>query len=230
VFGAEETFRGIGSAGGLHGEVRIGDSMLMIGGGLPGKEFRVSPTSIALHIYVKDTDAVYQRALAAGANSIYAPADMEYGERSAGLKDQAGNYWYVATHKGPRYVPEGLHDVNVYLHPLRADPVIKFLTQAFGARQRARYASPDGVVHHAQVEMGTSVLEMGEAHGPFQPLSSMLYLYVPDVDAVYRSALAAGASSLQEPADQPWGDRVASVKDAFGNTWNIATHIGGKPA
>jgi PhnB protein len=224
AFSAEETFRGIGSAGGLHGEVRIGDSMLMIGGGLPGKEFAVTPTTVALHIYVKDTDAVYQRALAVGATSIYAPADMDYGERSAGVKDRAGNYWYIATHKGPRYVPEGLHDVNVYLHPLRADPVIKFLAQAFGAQERARYASPDGVVHHAQVQMRTSVLEMGEAHGPFQPLSSMFYLYLPDADAAYRSALAAGASSLQEPADQPWGDRVATVKDAFGNTWNIATH------
>jgi len=230
VFGAEETFRGIGSAGGLHGEVRIGDSMLMIGGGLPGKKFGVTPATTALHIYVKDTDAVYQRALAAGATSTYAPADMEYGERSAGVKDQAGNYWYIATHKGPRYVPQGLHDVNVYLHPLRAEPVIKFLTQAFGAHQRAKYASPDGVVHHAQVQLGTSVLEMGEAHGAFQPMPSMLYLYVPDADRAYRSALAAGASSLQEPADQPWGDRIATVKDAFGNTWSIATHLGVKPA
>jgi PhnB protein len=230
VFGAEETFRGIGSAGGLHAEVRIGDSMLMIGGGLAGKEFAATPTATALHLYVKDTDAVYQRALAADATSIYAPAEMEYGERSAGVKDQAGNYWYIATHKGPHYVPQGLHNVNVYLHPLRADPVIRFMTEAFGAHERARYASPDGVVHHAQVQMGTSVLEMGEAHGPFQPLSSMLYLYVPDADAAYRNALAAGASSLQKPADQPWGDRMATVKDVFGNTWNIATHTGAKSA
>ena len=230
AFGAEETYRGTGSAGGLHAEVRIGDSMLMIGGGFPGKEFRVTPTTTALHIYVKDTDAVYQRALKAGATSTNEPADMEYGERSAGVKDKAGNYWYIATHKGPRYVPKDLNDVQVYLHPHRADPVIKFLQRAFGGHERARYASPDGVVHHAQVQIGTSVLEMGEAHGAYQPTSTMFYLYVPDADAVYRSALAAGASSLEEPADQPWGDRVATVKDAFGNTWNIATHTGAKPA
>jgi PhnB protein len=53
----------------------------------------------------------------------------------------------------------------------------------------------------------------------------MLYLYVPNVDAVYRRAVAAGATSFQEPIDQPYGDRQAGVRDAFGNTWYIATHF-----
>jgi len=225
AFGAEEMFRGIGSAGGIHGEVKIGDSMLMMGGGIPGKEFRASASTVALHVYVKDTDAVYRQALAAGATSVGEPKDQEYGERSAGVKDPAGNYWYIATHKGPRYVPEGLNDVNVYMHPLRAEPVISFLRRAFGARELSKYASPDGVVHHAEIRVGTSVLEMGEAHGPHQPMASVLYLYVPDVDAVYRRALQAGATSISEPADQPYGDRNAGVKDPFGNTWYIATHI-----
>ena len=225
AFGAEEMFRGIGSAGGIHGEVKIGDSTLMMGGGIPGKEFRATPSTVALHVYVKDTDAVYEQALAAGATSVGEPKDQEYGERSAGVKDPAGNYWYIATHKGPRYVPEGLNDVNVYMHPLRAEPVINFLRRGFGAQELAKHASPDGVVHHAEVRVGTSVLEMGEAHGPYQPMASVLYLYVPDVDAVYRRALAAGATSISEPADQPYGDRNAGVKDPFGNTWYIATHI-----
>ncbi|MBV8053223.1 MAG: VOC family protein [Acidobacteriaceae bacterium] len=225
AFGGEETMRGIGSAGGLHGEIRIGDSMLMIGGGIPGREFRGTPSTIALHVYVKDTDAAYRQALAAGATSLSEPAEMEYGERSAGLKDPAGNFWYIATHHGPRYVPEGLNDVNVYMHPLRADPMIRFLQRAFGARELARYASPDGVVHHAQIRVGSSVLEMGEAHGRYQPTAGVLYLYVPDVDATYKRALQAGATSISEPADQPYGDRNAGVKDPFGNTWYIATPI-----
>jgi PhnB protein len=225
AFGAQEMYRGIGSAGGLHGELKIGDSRLMMGGGIPGKEFRATPSTVALHVYVKDVDAVYEQALAAGATSLHKPVDQEYGERSVGLKDPAGNYWYVATHKGPSYVPQGLNDVNVYMHPLRAEPVIKFLTHAFGAQELARHASPDGVVHHAEVRVGTSVVEMGEAHGPYQPMASVLYLYVPDVDAVYRRALQAGATSISEPADQPYGDRNAGVKDPFGNTWYIATHI-----
>jgi PhnB protein len=225
AFGAEETFRTVGSAGGMHAEARIGDSMLMIGGGIPGREFRSTPNMHALHMYVKDADLLYQKALAAGASSIDEPQDQEYGERSASVRDPAGNYWYIATHKGESYVPKGLNDVNVYMHPLRAEPVISFLKRAFGAREIAKYASPDGVVHHAEIRVGSSVVEMGEAHGKYPAMPTMFYLYVPDCDAVYRRALAAGATSISELADQPYGDRSGGVKDAFGNQWYIATHV-----
>ena len=66
---------------------------------------------------------------------------------------------------------------------------------------------------------------MGEAHGKYQPMRSMFYLYLPDVDAVYRRALAAGATSIEEPKDQSYGDRNAGVRDPFGNEWYIATHV-----
>jgi PhnB protein len=56
-------------------------------------------------------------------------------------------------------------------------------------------------------------------------MKSMFYVYVPDCDAVYRRALAAGATSLSEPTDQSYGDRSASVTDAFGHQWYIATHV-----
>jgi len=225
AFGAEQLLRAIGGAGAIHGETRIGDTTLMMGGGIPGKPFSGKANATALHIYVEDTDAAYQRALRAGATSVGEPQDHEYGERGASVKDPFGNLWYIATHKGESYMPKGLHNVNVYMHPLRAEPVIGFLKRAFGAREIAKYASPDGVVHHAEILVGDSVVEMGEAHGPYQPMQSMFYMYVPDCDAVYRRALAAGAKSLQEPADQYYGDRTAAVNDAFGNQWYIATHI-----
>jgi len=225
AFGAEELFRTVGSAGGMHAEARIGDSIVMIGGGIPGREFRSIANTHALHIYVEDVDAVYQKALAAGGTSIDEVRDQEYGERSGSVKDPGGNFWYIATHKGGSYVPEGLNDVNVYMHPLRAEPLINFLKRAFGAREVAKYASPDGVVHHAQIRVGSSMVEMGEAHGKYPPMPTMFYVYVTDVDRVYRSALAAGATSLFEPSDKPYGDRTAAVKDAFGNQWHIATHI-----
>ena len=225
TFDAEELFQSTGSAGGLHAEVRLGDSMLMIGGGIPGREFRATPNNTALHVYVKDADAVYEKALAAGATSISPPQDQEYGERSASLKDPAGNFWYVATHKGESFTPKGLNSVNVYLHPLRAEPVASFIKRAFGAVEIAKYASPDGVVHHAEYKVGSSVIEMGEAHEPYRPMKSMFYLYVPDCDAVYRRALAAGGKSLSEPKDQDYGDRSAGVTDPFGNQWYIASRI-----
>lgn len=225
AFGGEELFRTATPRGGVHGEVRIGDSMLMIGGGIPGQNFPGSLHPNALHVYVEDADAVFKQALAAGATMIDAPRDQDYGERSATVKDAAGNFWYIATHKGESYIPKGLHNVNVYLHPRRAEPMIAFLKRAFGAQEVAKYASPDGVVHHAQIRIGDSVVEMGEAHDKYEAMPAMFYLYVPNVDAVYRQTVAAGATSFQEPTDQPYGDRQAGVRDAFGNTWYIATHI-----
>jgi PhnB protein len=224
AFGAEELFRTATSSG-VHGEVRIGDSMLMIGGGVPGQKFPGTLHPNALHVYVEDTDAAFKQALAAGATLIDAPRDQDYGERSATVKDAAGNVWYLATHKGESYIPKGLHSVNVYLHPRRAEPLIAFLKRAFGAQELAKYASPDGVVYHAQIRIGDSVVEMGEAHDKYEQMPAMFYLYVPNVDAVYRQTVAAGATSFQEPTDQPYGDRQAAVKDAFGNTWYVATHI-----
>jgi PhnB protein len=108
---------------------------------------------------------------------------------------------------------------------LRAAAVIDFLKRAFGAEEIARAASPDGVIHHASVKIGDSYIEMGEAHGKYQPMPAMFYLYVPDCDTLYRRALTAGATSISEPKDQPYGDRSGAVKDAFGNQWYIATHI-----
>lgn len=222
--GAEETMRAVMPTG-VHAEVRIGDTTLMMGGGLAGKKFPGTLQPNALHIYVEDADAVTQKAVAAGATLIDEVRDQEYGERSSTVRDKAGNYWYIATAKGESHIPKGLFSVNPYLHPRRAEPLIGFLKRAFEAEEVAKHASPDGVVHHAVIRVGDSVLEMGEAHGKYEPMEAMFYLYVPNMEDVYRQALAAGATSFQEPTDQPYGDRNAGVQDAFGNKWYIATHV-----
>jgi uncharacterized glyoxalase superfamily protein PhnB len=224
AFDAEEIMRAVMPTG-VHGEMRIGDTTLMMGGGLPGKEFPGTLQPGALHVYVEDTDAVTKKAVVAGATLIDEPRDQEYGERSSTLKDPHGNFWYIATHHGKSHIPEGLQSVNPYLHPRRAEPLISFLKRAFGAQEVAKYASPDGIIHHAVLRVGDAVLEMGEAHGKYEPMPAMFYLYVPNMETVYRQALAAGATSFQEPTDQPYGDRNAGVQDAFGNKWYIATHV-----
>ena len=94
AFGATELYRDTGSAGGMHAEVRIGDSMLMIGGTL-----NTEAMPAAIYLYVEDVDTIYRRALQAGATSIAEPADQPYGDRNAGVKDSFGNIWYIATHK-----------------------------------------------------------------------------------------------------------------------------------
>ncbi len=223
AFGAIETFRTTGSAGGLHAEVRIGDSMMMMGGS-PGMSFPEMPT--AIHLYVNDVDAVFQRAIEVGGKPIAEPSDQDYGERVGGILDPFGNQWYIATlAKGATHVPKDHHTLAAYLHPHRSGKVIDFLKKTLGAVEVYRAESPDGIIHHAQVRIGDSYIEMGDAHGPYQPMPTAFYLYVPDVDALYDRAVRAGAISEQQPKDQPYGDRSAHVKDPFGNSWYIATHV-----
>ena len=94
VFDAREIARYPTPDGGIgHAEVRIGDSMLELADA--GEQWPAMPC--ALHVYVPDTDATYQRALQAGATSLREPADQFYGERGAAVRDNFGNNWYIAT-------------------------------------------------------------------------------------------------------------------------------------
>ncbi len=122
-------------------------------------------------------------------------------------------------------IPESYHTVTPYLIVPRAARLIEFLKSAFDATEGHRSSRPDGAIMHAEVKIGDSVIMMGEPMGEFQPMPSMLYVYVADTDAAYKRALAAGATTMMEPADQFYGDRNAGVKDMCGNLWWIATHI-----
>jgi PhnB protein len=124
----------------------------------------------------------------------------------------------------PNPIPEGHQTVTPFLVVADAARLIDFLERAFGAVVAFRMDGPGGAVAHAEVKIGDSLVMMGQ-RPPDQCLRSMLHLYVPDTDAVYRSALAAGAVSVREPADQFYGDRSAGVRDAWGNEWWMATHI-----
>lgn len=222
AFDAEGAVYGVGSEGGLHSEYKIGDSFVMIGG---GGNWKGEPKLTALHLYVDDVDASYERAIAAGAKAMNPPIEA-HGERVASVQDVAGNEWYLAKRLSGSHTDEGLRNVNVYLHPIGADKMIDFLKLSFGAEEiMSHRETPTGPVLHAKIKIGDSVLEMGEAHGRYQSLPSMLFLYVDDVDAWHRRAVASGATEIDEPKDQPYGDRVSAVSDPFGNTWYLATHI-----
>lgn len=95
AFDAAETFRAVGSAGGVHVEMKIGDSIIMIGGGV-GRN--APPAPVILHLYVENAEAVYQSAIKAGATSLGAPEDKGDGDRRGGVKDPFGNEWYIATY------------------------------------------------------------------------------------------------------------------------------------
>jgi uncharacterized glyoxalase superfamily protein PhnB len=220
AFGGIEHFRATGSAGGMHAEVSIGDSVVMIGGAE-----HIEPMPTAIHLYVPDVDEAYERALKAGAKSLMPLSDMEYGERSGGVEDVHGNRWYIATPFVPlQTIAQDLHTVTVYFHPIGAQHFIDFLTNAFGGKELMRHAEGD-MVMHAKVQIGDSVIELGEARYPEQPLPTAIYLYVNDVDAMYEQALKAGGTSMLAPTDQAYGDRNAWVKDPFDNVWYIAAPV-----
>jgi len=215
VFGAVETFSLKGPYG-VHREVRIGDSMLMVGeGGPEGTEY--SPA--AFHVYLPDVDAAFARALAAGARSLGAPEDRSYGERAGFVEDPFGNHWYIATHFGPSPVPAGHGTVTPFIHPRGATSYIEFLSRAFGAVEEFKH-EVGGRVMHARLRIGSGAIEMGDAEA--EPMRTWFYLYVPDVDALFDRAVAAGATPLSPPEDKSYGERVGSVKDTIGITWYMA--------
>ena len=224
TFGAEETTRHSHGPDGFVAGVKIGDSDLLVMG---GESLRGGELHAALHVYVKDCDATYQRALDAGALTIGPgvgePADRPYGERAAFVSDPFGNYWFIATRGGPNYVGVGLRHVTPSLLPTTAPPLIDFLKRAFGATVEGLHEHAGRMVH-AFVRIGGAMVEMAEAEE--EKLSPFgFYMHTDDVDAVYHRALAAGAISVLPPADQPFGDRLAIFHDPAGNRWFAAKRI-----
>jgi PhnB protein len=94
-----------------------------------------------------------------------------------------------------------------------------------GGKETRPHEDDKGRIAHAEVRIGDSVIMMGGATEQWPAAPAALYVYVEDTDAAYQRGLAAGATSLQEPADQFYGDRTAGVRDRFGNQWFIGTHI-----
>jgi PhnB protein len=122
-------------------------------------------------------------------------------------------------------IPEGYQAVIPYLVVEHAEAVIEFIKQAFGAQELCRMVNPGGQVGHTELRIRDSVVMLGGASEQWKAMPTMLYLYVDNVDEVYQRALAAGGTSMKEPADQFYGDRTAAVVDQSGNQWWLATHV-----
>ena len=215
AFDAVETSAGEIPGHGVHRELRIGSSMLMIGeSGKTDTPLRPS----AFHIFVDDVDTTFARALAAGATSIGEPADRPYGERSGFIRDPYGNTWFIATPLGPQSFGHVLRTVTPYLHARDVDSYMAFLTRALGAVQEERHEASPGYIPYARMRIGDAAIELGT----YDPTPGSYFLYVVDPDAVYEQALAAGAKPLSAPADRPTGDRIGFIEDPVGNHWYIA--------
>lgn len=122
-------------------------------------------------------------------------------------------------------IPDGYHTVTPYFTVASAAKLLVFIQQAFDGVETLKMAEPDGTIRHAEVRIGDSMVMLGQARDEWTAKTNQVYLYVPDVDATYAKALAAGAKSVREPETHFYGDRSAGVEDAQGNTWWMATHV-----
>jgi uncharacterized protein YndB with AHSA1/START domain/uncharacterized glyoxalase superfamily protein PhnB len=131
-------------------------------------------------------------------------------------------------------IPEGYQSITPMCVFKDARQAIAFYKEAFGAEERFVMPGPDGVgVMHAEIKIGTSLIMFSE-ECPQEPCKSAeslgaspisFYLYLENVDAAYARALAAGALPCMPVAEMFWGDRVGTVKDPFGYSWALATHV-----
>lgn len=124
-----------------------------------------------------------------------------------------------------KFIPEGYPEVSPYLIVDEPAALIQFITDVFGGKETRRHEDDKGRIGHAEMRIGDSVIMMGGATEQWAAAPAAMYVYVEDTDAAYQRGLAAGATSLQEPADQFYGDRTAGVRDRFGNQWFIGTHL-----
>ncbi len=132
------------------------------------------------------------------------------------------------------YITRGYHTATPYLIAKDAAAAIEFYKKAFGATELERIADASGAIRHAEFKIGDSPFMITEEHPDYPAWLSAesrggspvhIYLYVEDVDAVFKHAISCGATELLPVQDQFYGDRSGGVRDPFGHIWYIATHI-----
>lgn len=123
------------------------------------------------------------------------------------------------------YKPNNYNTVSPYLIVDGASATIDFLKRVFGAVELRRFSDAAGKLMHAEVRIDDTVVMLADGSDGWPAIPSNVHVYVSDVDATYRRALEAGATSVQEPVKKEDEDKRGGVKDAGGTTWWIATRI-----
>ncbi|GIP38366.1 glycosylase [Paenibacillus sp. J31TS4] len=126
------------------------------------------------------------------------------------------------------YAPRGYRSLTPYFTVKHAEDLIAFLKKVFHAEELNRGTGKDGQITHSEICLCNTIVEVSEGSDKFPPRTNTLHVFVPDADDCYKRALAAGAVSLYEPADMPYGERSGGVVDPFGNHWYLATFKGGE--
>ena len=128
-----------------------------------------------------------------------------------------------------QFIPPGYHTITPYLIVAGLPGTISFLETVFDAKTTVPpMLRPDGTIMHTELQVGDSRIMMAEATEQWRPMPSSIFLYLPDCDASYKRALAAGATSLMEPADQFYGDRTYRAIDPEGHMWYFGNYRPGE--
>ncbi|WP_066367173.1 VOC family protein [Herbidospora mongoliensis] len=122
-------------------------------------------------------------------------------------------------------VPDGYSTVTPWIISTDTAKLMEYVKEAFDAEEIVRLVGDDGVIGHAEVRIGDSMVMMFDAKPDWPPTPGFLRLYVPDADAVHRQAVAAGGTSVTDVTHLLFGDRVGRVRDPLGNLWWIQTRI-----
>lgn len=247
AFDAKEHFRTKGSAGGTHVELRIGDSMVMVGGG--GQNQPAPPLTNMLFLYVEAVDTVYQAALAAGATTLLEPTDGAFGEpRGAGIKDPAGHEWYFANWAAHPDAPPAYYEPEVAPEEPQPDVIpmltyedgvaaMDWLATAFGFQEVARWLDSEGRLSHGEMTTGSGRIMLATPTPAYQSpkhhreqctaarawsqvpwVIDGVLVYVADVAAHFAQAQRAGATILSALEDGFPGRRYRA-EDVEGHRW-----------
>jgi PhnB protein len=127
------------------------------------------------------------------------------------------------------HVPEGFAVVTPYIFANDAEPYVRFLEAAFGAREIGRSTAPNGRMANCQLRFETATIMVSEASEQFPASSAALYLYVADADAAMAIAEKAGAQKIMDVTDMPYGDRQGGVRDPSGNIWWVSQRMSAAP-
>jgi PhnB protein len=127
-------------------------------------------------------------------------------------------------------IPDGCNVLTPILVVDNADALIDFLRRVFDAKDFQIARRPDGKVWHADLTIGGEHIMVSDSSPQFAAGGSIVNVYLPDVDAAYKRALEAGATSMGAPDNRFYGDRLAIVKDPSGTVWSMATHVEDVPA
>jgi PhnB protein len=133
----------------------------------------------------------------------------------------------------PKPIPDNYPRVTPYLIVDGAGAAIDFYCSVLGATERVRMPASDGLVGHAELQLGDSMIMLADENAQMDSRGPRaiggtpvaLHVYVEDSDAVFERAVQAGAKALRAVEDRFYGDRSGQFEDPFGHRWDVSTHV-----